>query len=577
MPEPRHIVRRQTLDLTVSSDAQARLIQDQVRAMHGARLMPVMDEVLTSLVGDGEIVQLERIDLDLGRVPVSQLERALTEGLRAQLTHVVGEEIAHLRSTTEVTANGRIVRPTDAKLEIIRRFLDSGTLPWWTTAPMSLDPSALVTELVEHRPAAVRDLLLGLPSAPTARRLVRQFATPLLRGLVAVLAQDQAPRFEQDASDWTRVLVALWQTDAASLSSVAVTSVADIEILVREQTLAFLMEERAPPRATEALSTVVLARFGKLEWLAEHQLVAQARHLLPQESSVRNWIETRAVSTAEQGGIRLAADTDQAVSGQQQEDDAGSTLRDHTDGQPVSTPWAGEVSFGDVSERQASGDALVRRAQQSAGTADGEVSPQSIDAVAPDDSSPAGTETGPADESAIETIPVETLDDGEQHYIENAGLILVWPFLPRFLAQVGLVEKDAFKSEAAQERGVLLLQHLASDGTSWPEHLLLLNKLLCGWSPWEPTARAIDLSELEREECHDLLAALIGHWKMLKGTSVEGFQSSFLQREGRLAPQETGWHLLVARCGYDVLLDSLPWGIGTVRLPWMAAPLFVEW
>jgi hypothetical protein len=27
----------------------------------------------------------------------------------------------------------------------------------------------------------------------------------------------------------------------------------------------------------------------------------------------------------------------------------------------------------------------------------------------------------------------------------------------------------------------------------------------------------------------------------------------------------------------DVLLDSLPWSVSVVRLPWMAAPLWVDW
>ena len=28
---------------------------------------------------------------------------------------------------------------------------------------------------------------------------------------------------------------------------------------------------------------------------------------------------------------------------------------------------------------------------------------------------------------------------------------------------------------------------------------------------------------------------------------------------------------------YDLLLNTLPWGLGLVRLPWMPAPLNVEW
>jgi len=28
---------------------------------------------------------------------------------------------------------------------------------------------------------------------------------------------------------------------------------------------------------------------------------------------------------------------------------------------------------------------------------------------------------------------------------------------------------------------------------------------------------------------------------------------------------------------YDVLMQSLPWSIATIRLPWMERPLWVQW
>ncbi|MFZ4699116.1 MAG: contractile injection system tape measure protein, partial [Candidatus Methylumidiphilus sp.] len=128
-----------------------------------------------------------------------------------------------------------------------------------------------------------------------------------------------------------------------------------------------------------------------------------------------------------------------------------------------------------------------------------------------------------------------------------------------------------------QERAILLLHYLTHGRAEAAEPMLTLNKLLCGWPLAEPTAKAIDLSEAEQTESAALIASATAHWKALKGTSPDGFRRAFLQRDGRLSRQESGWHLLVPRVGYDVLLDSLPWGIGLVMLPWMAEPLAVEW
>src|SRR5207248_109594 len=67
-------------------------------------------------------------------------------------------------------------------------------------------------------------------------------------------------------------------------------------------------------------------------------------------------------------------------------------------------------------------------------------------------------------------------------YVENAGLCLLWPFLARFFARLGLLaaEEAAFVGDAACCRAVGLLHHLATGEREPPEFWLPLNKVLCG-------------------------------------------------------------------------------------------------
>jgi hypothetical protein len=44
-----------------------------------------------------------------------------------------------------------------------------------------------------------------------------------------------------------------------------------------------------------------------------------------------------------------------------------------------------------------------------------------------------------------------------------------------------------------------------------------------------------------------------------------------------LRPREGGIGLEVAPRTYDMLLDRLPWSISLVKLPWMTAPIHVDW
>ena len=69
-------------------------------------------------------------------------------------------------------------------------------------------------------------------------------------------------------------------------------------------------------------------------------------------------------------------------------------------------------------------------------------------------------------------------------------------------------------------------------------------------------------------------------WKMNGvpvNTSIEGLQQSFLQRSGKLVQKENDWMLQVEQRPFDIVLASLPWGIGIIKNKWMRGMLWVEW
>jgi len=106
---------------------------------------------------------------------------------------------------------------------------------------------------------------------------------------------------------------------------------------------------------------------------------------------------------------------------------------------------------------------------------------------------------------------------------------------------------------------------------------LVLNKVLCGLDPETPVPCSIRLTSTEKKESRQMLEAVIQRWAALKNTSVQGMQSSFLQRFGLFYATEHNWLLCVERKVFDLLLDRLPWGIGTIKLSWMDRFLAVEW
>jgi len=58
--------------------------------------------------------------------------------------------------------------------------------------------------------------------------------------------------------------------------------------------------------------------------------------------------------------------------------------------------------------------------------------------------------------------------------VANAGAVLLWPYLPRFFDQVGLLEEGKFLSACARVRGVMLVQYLVTGSAETQELKLTL-------------------------------------------------------------------------------------------------------
>jgi hypothetical protein len=173
-----------------------------------------------------------------------------------------------------------------------------------------------------------------------------------------------------------------------------------------------------------------------------------------------------------------------------------------------------------------------------------------------------------------------SLENGADGWpVTDAGLILLHPFLARFLAASGFAPKAGEGLPAGDlPRAAALLHWLMSGREAVHEFEITLIKVLLGLRPdgHLPLAEGL-LGEADRAEADALLEAVIAHWGALGKTGVAGLRTTFLQRRGILRRTERGWELRVEPASFDVLLGRLPWGFGIVKLPWMAEPVFTEW
>ncbi len=166
--------------------------------------------------------------------------------------------------------------------------------------------------------------------------------------------------------------------------------------------------------------------------------------------------------------------------------------------------------------------------------------------------------------------------------VGNAGLVIAAVFLPRLYRALELTTNDELKTNRfvdsdAALRAVQLSQRIVDPEPAAAGTGLALNKLLCGLDPQDPAGRHFAPGDRELTLVRSLLENLLVHWTALGNTSVSGLQASFLQRPGRLSPEDGGWRLTVEPRAYDMLLDRLPWCLSPIKLPWMRVPLHVDW
>lgn len=165
----------------------------------------------------------------------------------------------------------------------------------------------------------------------------------------------------------------------------------------------------------------------------------------------------------------------------------------------------------------------------------------------------------------------------EDTYIENAGLVLLHPFLGGLFSNLQLTKNGKFVTNREMFLAAKVLQFLVYGANELTENYYVLNKLLCGMDLFEVLPLNQEIALESKQECEDLLEIVIGHWAILKNTSIEGLRETFLQRSGKISRVDKGWKLTVERKTVDVLLDKLPWGLGIIKLPWMNEIMYVDW
>lgn len=530
---PPHQIRRQSLQVKLlGNEQQGMQLQARLSAYCRDWLNPALERLFEQMAPGAEHIHIDRLSLDLGTLAMADWEQHLTtavvEQLRSRLQVIAAEQsiVGDDRQTRSDTSVVRL-QPPQQLFEAWLQFLQTGMLPW----SFRLQPG----HSLQSRIAA----LLSDPASMTAYRQQRLHQT--LRQPMAL------QRLHQQFDLESRGL--LLQRLAPELATTLLQTAGEL----KSSSTAWLhaKDQRHPQRGQTFSAEKGLQAVWQDNSLLEQLFKLWTAHAL------NAGIDWRRLLTA--------------------------VMRD-SDSNLVSLP-ATEAPFTGSQPRlpcehsdQVSGSQVVEFSSNSVTTDGTEIrGGQSDDQAASPAASPsASVQPNPRNDGFSRfdsTISTEVLSDGI--YLDNAGLVLLHPFLPQLFTALAIASDQNI---VQPQRGLQLLHYLATGQTTAPEYQLPLAKLLLNYPLEQTVATLQPLTAGDQEEADALLKAVIRHWSALGDTSPDGLRGTFLLRPGKLSRREDGdWRLQVENQGFDILLNQLPWGFAMIRLPWMPNWLWVEW
>ena len=172
---------------------------------------------------------------------------------------------------------------------------------------------------------------------------------------------------------------------------------------------------------------------------------------------------------------------------------------------------------------------------------------------------------------------LQPLEAGSSMYINNAGLILIWPFLSTLFNKLGFLNGKSFMDDISLQKAILVTQYVIFEGNENEESNLVLNKILCGVAPDFFVDSKIELNEMEKSIAKSVLKAVTGNWEQLNKTSILALKETFLKREGIIQKVDDNYKLIVEKKPFDMLLRTIPWNISMIQNSFMSFRLIVEW
>ena len=549
--EQRHIIKRQTIELKVEGGTPSQQFQAEISRIYHQRIVPLINEYCTALSAPDHIHRLDLLEIDLGSINIKRLEADLVAKIRATLYQALANQISQQEQAAKPQQPNLKAR---SQLELLTFFVQTGNLPWWAEATQPQLLENCLQYLIQTTPESLRRLMRKWGQENRLlHRLVFHYEDKPLSKLANLLA----PSLNYSLAADPQILSLFLQKSPIAAGKSATQLKQHIWYIILQVLSLAGTQFSTPNSFYQTILTRIATELGttyKALLIAVHQVLPETQALV--HSKLKNILENLYLEQVD--NIKTQPTTPKKSSSEARQNGLA-FLPQHTNQSRHSINELDELAL-----------------QQPVAALNHEFSKELFELTYEIN------ETWNQEDNVTTTRDDIQLDlsfsEADELYINNAGLVILWPFLSHFFTHLDLLEDNKqFKNLAAMQRAVALLQYLAIENDNFPEYWLTLNKVLCGMAITDVYHLDSPFLESEMSECATLLKAVIVQAPILRDMSESGLRGTFLLRAGVLSTRNGAWLLRVERETYDIVLDHFPWNWVWVKLPWMELPLRVEW
>ncbi len=572
MNNDKHIISKQVLELSIPDNLEAISIQKKASEILRNKLFSELDNLFSNIVSNEEVLRIEKLEINIGDISLNNIEEDIVsksiKTLETQLNKICyqhKQENLGYRTENNENIQSTYIKKSYSRLEQLVHFLKFGVFPWWKISNEKTSLEELLIEIKkENQPEASNILLELIKHEQIRKRIAYQFSN----------------------EQFLRILKLL-QTNIES-SLVNIYKELQLERLIKNKQISSIIkfhllelipiiEELKPQKTLNIFVEKVVTYITRFKTIKSRYVLLSTfeKHFITLNIESQQKLEI--LSLIKQAKSILKRDKNHGFSEQTKEQAKEQTKEKINDNLNENMLEQDSILNSQMQEKQLQSEPLDSTQND---TGDIENSRESTKQGSEQLDINSSLVKKNLKGKKVDTIsqPFKLNRDEEIFYIENAGLVLLNPYLFYFFDGLGLLDSERkFNSEDAAFRGVHLLQYLVTEETATPEQDLILNKILCGLEISQPVPFDVELSKYEIEECIILLETVTTRWEALKTKDTNAVRSNFLNREGKLSYAGNGWNIYIERDTLDLLLDKLPWPISIIRQPWIKEIIYVEW